>query len=223
MGGWEDKGPTLDRLLRKFILSQAISHNMTDAVKTAMNKYHAWMYENKSMPANLQAIVYTAGVEYGDKKEWDYMLSKYKSTINPAERDTFMYALTETSNPKILLHYLKNTLNEKLIRSQDTCSVIARIAKNKIGTRMAKDFVKSKWKRLFKRYSEHGRDMGRLVSVFEKGKTISDLHEAAEFLRNRDLGAGQMSAKRALSNIYSNMKWLETNEDTVVKWFNENV
>lgn len=211
------------RLLRKYILSEAISHNMTDVVKKALDKYHTWMYKNISMPANLQSIVYTAGVEYGGVKEWNHMLKKYKSTINPAERDTFMYALTETSNPKILQHYLKSSLNEKLIRSQDTCSVIARIAKNKIGTRMAKDFVKKNWKRLFKKYNEHGRDMGRLVSVFEKGKTISDLHEAGEFLRNRELAAGKMSAKRALANIYSNMKWLDSNEKTVVQWFDDNV
>jgi len=45
------------------------------------------------------------------------------------------------------------TMDSKVIRSQDTCSVIEHIATNPKGRKMAYDFVTKNWDELYKRYA----------------------------------------------------------------------
>jgi len=217
--GWEDKGTHLEKYLRGAVLRNAVFHNDSESVKTAKKMFNDWMINNKRIPANLRSTIYLAGIKYGGQQEWDYMYEKFESSQFPSEQRKLMFSLTETSDPKILKQYLEATLDEEVIRSQDTCSVIEHIAGNPVGTKMAMKFVKKNWKILYKRYGTGSFDISSLVkSTFGSVKTKAGLKDAEHFLTTHQLGSGKLAAKQALAAIRNHIKWLEKNEKSVVQW-----
>lgn len=214
--GWKDSGTHLDKFLRKLVLQNAVSCNISRAVETGKHMYSQWMIKNMSIPANLLSLVFESGIKYGGEAEWNYMFSKYMSTINPAEKNSFMYALTKSSELKILERYLKLTLDDKYVRSQNTPQVISMIARNTVGTKLVRNFVKGNWERLLKRCKTH---IGDIISaVFSSGRTKQELTEARAFLNTHKLGSGKRNARRAIANIRNNISWLEKHESTVKQW-----
>ena len=91
----------------------------------------------KKIPSNLRDIVYYAGLQYGGETEWNFMFEQYKRSTVPTEQKTLMFALAATSDAGILKKYLDMTLDDTIIKQQDTCYVISKIAGNPKGRHMA--------------------------------------------------------------------------------------
>jgi len=217
--GWEDEGTHLEKYLRGAVLRNAVFHNETESVKKALSIFNDWMVNKKHIPANLRSTIYLAGIKYGGEAEWNYMFKKYNTSQYPSEQRKLMFSLTESSDPKILRKYLDMSLDDDVIRSQDTCSVIEHIAGNPKGTKMAYKFVKRNWKILYKRYGTGSFDMSSLIkSTFGGLKTKAGLKDAEEFLSTHPVGSGKLAAKQALAGVRNHIKWLEKNEKSVVKW-----
>lgn len=219
--GWEDKGTHLEKYLRGAVLRNAVFHNDTDAVKKARSIFNDWMDKGKNIPANLRSTIYLAGIKYGGQKEWNFMFKRYQTTNYPSEQRKLMFSLTESADPKILRKYLDSSLDDDVIRSQDTCSVIEHIAGNPVGTKMTYKFVKRNWKLLYKRYGTGSFDISSLIkAVFGSMKTKAGLKDAEKFLGSHPVGSGKLAAKQTLAGIRNHIKWLEKNEKEVVHWMN---
>ncbi len=54
-----------------------------------------------------------------------------------------------------ILSLLKKTSDQNVIRNQDETNMIANIAQNKIGKRLAWDYIVENWDDLYKRYLLH--------------------------------------------------------------------
>lgn len=219
--GWEDKGTHLEKYLRGAVLRNAVFHNDSGSVKKARSIFNDWMIKGTRIPANLRSTVYLAGIKYGGQKEWNFMLNQYKTTNYPSEQRKLMFSLTESADPKILRKYLDSSLDDDVIRSQDTCSVIEHIAGNPIGTKMTYKFVKRNWKLLYKRYGTGSFDISSLIkAVFGSLKTKAGLADATKFLSTHPVGSGKLAAKQAIAGVKNHIRWLEKNEREVVHWMN---
>lgn len=56
--GWNDDGSFGDKLLRMMVLDLACASRMDDCVKTAKDKFAAWMDGGEFIAPNLREIVY---------------------------------------------------------------------------------------------------------------------------------------------------------------------
>lgn len=224
--GWKDEGTHLQKYLRGAVLRSSVHHNDSQSVNAALKIFNDWMYQNKSIPANMRSTIYLAGIKYGGEKQWNHMYKIYETTQFPAEQRKIMFALTDTTNKTILKKYLSWTMDNSKIRSQDTCSVIEHISLNPVATEMTYNFVKKHWHTLFKRYGKGSFDMSRLIkSVFGRFKTEEGLKEAQDFLstQKHQLGSGKLAAKQAIAAIKNHIAWLKKNEKDVVAWLKKKV
>merc|ERR1719361_3223111 len=122
------------------------------------------------------------------------MYDKYMKSQFPSEKKKLMISLTGSSNVTTLQQYLEKTLDDDVIKSQDTCSVIESIAGNHKGRKLALAFVKKHWDVLFKRYGHGSFDMSRLIkAVFGGARTQDDFEDAKKFLTSHDLGSGRLA------------------------------
>ncbi|XP_047132820.1 endoplasmic reticulum aminopeptidase 1 isoform X2 [Hydra vulgaris] len=222
--GWSDEGTHLNRYLRGAALRSSVMHNDTDSVKRALEIFDRFMNNHESVAPNLRSTVYLAGIKYGGKEQWEFMLNKYLNSPFPSEQRKIMFALADSSDESILKKYLSWSMNTSIIRTQDTCGVIEHISTNIKGTKMAEDFVIKNWEKLFERYGKGSFDMSSLIkTVFARMKTKEDLKKAKKFLESHKLGSGSLAAKQSINAISNHIHWLEKNEKKVCEWLKNKI
>merc|ERR1711962_563561 len=198
---------------------------MFDSVNTAKHMYKEWMTTGKNVSTNLREVVYYAAIRYGGASEWDFMFNKYLHSTVATEKQMLMFSLAETSDADILQKYLKMTLNKKIIKTQDTCYIINKVANNPIGRKMAYLFLNKNWSEFVKRYDagSNFRDWVQLFNgVLGTGKTGKDLMRASLFLEMHPGGA-KLASEQAVADILNHITWLKRNEKVVVEWLKKNM
>ena len=137
-----------------------------------------------------------------------------------------MLALTATSNPRILKKYLEMTLDDSIIKQQDTCSVISKIATNPLGRRMAYRYMTQHWQQFLLRYGQgiNARDLVALFTgIFGTGKTEADLVQWKNFREGHDAAGGRLALEQAGADIRNHIAWLNRSEQVVVDWLKNKV
>ncbi|XP_066912412.1 glutamyl aminopeptidase-like isoform X1 [Clytia hemisphaerica] len=223
---WEDKGSHLDKYLRGSALRLAVSHGDKEAIKKGKELFNKWKDSKgkDSIPPNLRSAVYLAAIKYGGQEEWNYMYNEFRTTSFPSEERKLMFALADTQDQKQLEKYLKMSMDNKIIRSQDTCSVIEHIAGNPKGRELAYNFVEKNWDTLFERYGTGSFDMSRLVkAVFGRYKTKAKLEKVKKFLGSHKMGSGKLASKQAIAAVKNHIAWLKKNGKKVESWLKKQV
>jgi len=219
--GWNDDGSDLTRMLREIVLKLAVANGEKSSVNKAKELFKTWM-EGKAIAPNLRESVYYVGIKHGGQAEWNLMFNRYKSCIVPSEKDLMRRSLTLTSDKNILGNYLNMTLDDKIIKAQDSCHIIEAIAQNPIGQKMAYGFLCDNWGVLLQRYRHHFKELAKIfMAVFGRGKTTDDLKVADRFFKSHDMGGGKLAAENTLESIKSNINWIQTHETEVVSWLKE--
>lgn len=98
----EKRRPALCRLLRKLILRTALDADMEEAREKSLQYFHDYKNKNESVPANLKAVAYSAGVKFGGLEEWKFAWDKFKESQIPSEKSIWMHALADSPHPYIL-------------------------------------------------------------------------------------------------------------------------
>jgi len=224
--GFKDTGSYHEKLLRTTVMQVAVEQNHPESVATAKKMYQEWMVNDKAIPVNLRDAVYYAGLKYGGEKEWNFMFHKYRSTKVPSEKQTLMFALAATSDATLLKKYLEMTLDEDIIKSQDTCYVINKIGNNPIGRHMAYEYINKEWPTFLKRYGQgiNFRDLVALFTgIFSTGKTEADLAECEEFFKTHKTAGGKLAADQAKADIKNHIEWLKKSEKAVLDWLQRKI
>jgi len=224
--GFKDTGSYHEKLLRTTVMQVAVEQNHPESVATAKKMYQEWMVNDKAIPVNLRDAVYYAGLKYGGEKEWNFMFHKYRSTKVPSEKQTLMFALAATSDATLLKKYLEMTLDEDIIKSQDTCYVINKIGNNPIGRHMAYEYINKEWPTFLKRYGQgiNFRDLVALFTgIFSTGKTEADLAECEEFFKTHKTAGGKLAADQAKADIKNHIEWMKKSEKVVLDWLQRKI
>ena len=144
-----------------------------------------------------------------------------------------------------ILSLLKKTSDQNVIRNQDETNMIANIAQNKIGKRLAWDYIVENWDDLYKRYLLHKKiiklssfkyllissffllsyggvsfTLSRLVErVLANFNTNYELILVEKFIGERGtLGVATNSFNEAVENININIRWMNKNSNRVTNW-----
>lgn len=98
------------------------------------------------------------------------------------------------------------------------------IAANRVGETLVWDYVRTNWDEMVKRFGLNERYLGKLIPDISRNfATQMRLSEMKEFFaKYPDAGAGALSRKIALEKIQQNIKWLDSNLQSLSDWLNVN-
>lgn len=111
-------------------------------------------------------------IKFGNDQDWLDLFNKANGTQNYAEKFRMIRALSKTTNINLLKLYLKSvdlilkfpylsfnilsllskSADQNVVRNEDETTIIADVADNIYGRRLAFDYVDNNWDQLFKKY-----------------------------------------------------------------------
>jgi len=220
--GWKDTGSHLEKYLRASILRTSVDHGDEESIAEAKKIFNDWMYNQKRIAPNLRSTIYLAGVKKGSKKQWDYMWALHQKSNVPTEQKKLMFSLADTEDPELIDRYMSWTMNDTVIRSQDSISLISHLSGNRKAANKAYVFVKKNWDKIYERYGSGSFEMtGIIKSVFGRFKTKEKLEEVKQFFKTHKSGTGGRAVKQVLSGIKNHIDWLEKHEEEVEQWLDQ--
>jgi len=220
--GWDTSGDHVQQLLRQRILEVAIRARDPSAIKEATNRFRALVDKQQKVPADLQEVVYNAGVEYGTGLDWDFCFSKYNTTNVPSETSILLVALAHTKDTYTLQRYLDLILDKSVIRPQDVRTVITAVSQNQAGSLLAWRHLQRHWSRLFELFGRGSFTMGAIIKgVTGQFSTQFEYDQVKSFFAHRDVGAGKRSLEQSLEKIEINLLFRQKFEAKIFSWLDE--
>lgn len=119
---------------------------------------------------------------------------------------------------------LKASANTNIIRKQDETSVIAYVALNSAGRRLAYDYLEENWQGLVERHGSTSFTLPSLIeSITSRLSSNYHLQRIQDFIKKTpNLGVTEDAFEQAIENININIRWLITNLKPIVDWLDEN-
>eukprot|EP01135_Chromosphaera_perkinsii_P005100 Nk52_evm11s316 gene=Nk52_evmTU11s316 len=214
---WEDTSDHLMKMKQNIIPRFACAVGYSKCVEKAKAIYTKLMKkEHVDIVADVSGSVYNIGVEKGGEAEWQYAWELFESTDVAYEKRRLIGALAKAREPYLLEKYLVFSLDETKVRSQDTISVIAAVARNNIATDMVWRFFQDNYDVLLGRYGKTSFSFASLIkSVSYRFASQREYTDFAEFFLQRETGTGKSAVKQQLDYIDSNTEWIENNLDAL--------
>ncbi|KAL0271355.1 UNVERIFIED_CONTAM: hypothetical protein PYX00_008471 [Menopon gallinae] len=226
------KDPQLVIYKRIYILSWACALGHEDCVKNSVKLFKDWMLskdpdsENPISP-NLKSIVYCTAIRVGGEKEWNFAWERYLNSNVGSEKDLILEALGCSSEIWILSRYLDWSMSETNgIRKQDVAKVFGALSENPVGQMLAFKFLRSQWQKL-KNYL--GPSMFSISTIVRSAtKWINNDLEFSDLVHfakqnSHDLGAASRAVDQVVEQAAANIRWMESNYETIVKWLTDAV
>lgn len=151
----------------------------------------------------------------GDAALYDRMLANVKNAKTPEEYYTYLQALAEFSDPKLLERTLQYAISPD-VRSQDALQLIAGVARNPSGERLAWDFVRSHWSDVEK--------VGGPFAGLEVAASVGSFCDAGlrdevkDFFFEHTTGAGERTLKQSLERINYCIDLRSQQSDKLAAW-----
>lgn len=221
-----DTGDHLNKLMQAEVLNFLLDIDHAETLEWAEEKYSAYMQTGNVsvVGADLSPIMRCGGVMRGQEAEWDFAWEKFKSNKIASENRVFLYVLSCTRNPTILIRYLYESLSKETIRTQDTISVIAYVFKNPVGTNIALNFVIENWDTLIELFGGSTFALHKLIpSMTTWISTPIQAQQVRSFLESKieQSKTGQRPIKQAYESMDYNVQFLQKHEANMERWFKE--
>ncbi len=127
----------------------------------AVEHFHRFLEDRTSLAPDLVSASARVVVADGDEGAWATVRDLYSEASNPQDRIRYLYALTETGDPDILLRTLDMAITAE-VRSQDAPFLIAQVMGHRAGTAIAWDWVERHWDEIVARFPG-----GLVARIFE--------------------------------------------------------
>ncbi|KAK2918320.1 aminopeptidase Ey [Channa argus] len=207
-------------------IRMACSTGEAECQTLTTTQFQQWMDnpQHNLIHPNLRSAVYCSAIAAGAEEQWEFAWSQFKNATVASEASKLMSALACTSNTTQLETYLSYTLEPAMIRKQDATSVITSVASNRVGQRLAWDFVKTNWKYMFTQYGVGSFSFASMISaVTARFSTPAELQQLEEFEKEHSaagFGSATLAVQQALERTKANIKWLQQNKQEILDWFN---
>ncbi|KAG8193296.1 hypothetical protein JTE90_003783 [Oedothorax gibbosus] len=222
--GWTDEGDHLTKKLRSAVLRVLMRFDDEHTISKAKQTFQNWMTLNIRVAPNLRSVVYSSGVKFGGKEEWQFCWKQYQKTQVPSEKRLLLQALGYTQDMWQLSQYLNYSLDRDKVKPQDTALVIAMAARNPIGRLLTWRFVRMNWSLFLEMFGPGSFSMDMIL-----GESVShfsskfDYDEVRNYFSGRNVGTGTQSLQQSLERIRANIRWRENTEASVIQWLQHNV
>ncbi|KAL8573749.1 hypothetical protein ACOMHN_019023 [Nucella lapillus] len=174
----------------------------------------------ESISPSLRYYMYCAAVKAGSEDDWLFVLTRLREEDSPKDEGYLTAALSCTNRPWLLNTLLQMALSGQDIRCDKASFVIADVARNDVGTRLAWDFLRANWDVILREYRTDPVSLKRLISSFASVfSSPLQLQEMEAFVDSHpDLGVATKAFQVALDSNRANIRWMEKNYDIVRSW-----
>nr|XP_040569452.1 endoplasmic reticulum aminopeptidase 1-like isoform X3 [Lepeophtheirus salmonis] len=218
--GWEDKGSHEKKLLRKFALMTALTAEYSDAERRGEELFLNYKNKNISIPPNLRAVAYIAGVKFGKLDDWLFAWEKFNKIQQvPSEKSLWMNSLAESTSTYILQRYLDATLDRTRIRLQDVRKILGSVAHNPTGSHLVWRHFQFHFPQFQKMFRKGSFPMvGIIESTISHFSTEFDYNSVYNFFRKRNVGSGIRALEQSIEEIRINIRWRQLHEESIKDW-----
>jgi aminopeptidase N len=198
------------------------SNGYQDCIDRAKEKYDDW-YLNDEPLKDFKNVVLQTVMRYANEEDWRKLYEKALKTTDNSEKLRLFRGLASTRNYNLLKFLLSKTSDATVVRTQDETSLIASIASNSVGTKLAYDYLEENWDMLIEKYGSVSFTLPTLVtSITNKLNTKYDLKRVEYFIATHYLGVTTEAFQTAVENINTNIRWTERNVENIKKWLQNN-
>ncbi len=219
--GWESgvDETHLISLLRSVVLNQSGHFGNSSVLDEANKRFKKFLIDDSSITPDLRGVIYALAAESGDEATFEQLLQLAEKFDLQEEKVRIHGALTRFQQPNLITRALELSLDQDVIRIQDTPRIIMGMAANPSALRITWEFMKDNWKEFDRRYGGGGFAVMRLVSITGAFNTIEDLHDVKAFFDANPVPAATRTVEQSLERINLNNKWLDLNVPTLSDWF----
>lgn len=181
----------------------------------ARHKFNQYMKDRNSISADIAQDVLSIVAYNGGLKEYEQVLSAYKSERIPEHEKKLLSALADFRQPQLVERTLKMVLGPE-IRAQDGFRVIAFLLKSDDTNKQTWQFVKKNWKKINAKFP--GRSMSYIASACGSFDLPAEEKDLNQFYSAHKLPSAKSSVSRMLEKVHSNVLYRKRNENKIRAW-----
>jgi aminopeptidase N len=218
MGGLdlsESKSGKLDAVKHQVLIASwscrfDVANCISDA-EELFRKYQKNPSEKNIISKELRSVIYCTSIRHGSEKEWEFLWGQYKKSNVASEKNTILSSLGCTREIWLLRRFLEWSVTpNSAIRKQDSTTVFAAVAGNDVGYYVAKNFLYTKAKDIYKYLGQSSKRISRyLSSVATQTTNEDDYKELQNFVKDNQayLKEVKQGVEQSLETAKLNVQW----------------
>ncbi|KAB1281025.1 Endoplasmic reticulum aminopeptidase 1 [Camelus dromedarius] len=217
---WTDEGSVSERLLRSQLLLLACLRKYQPCVQRAEAYFKEWKEANGnlSLPNDVTLAVFAVGAQ--NPEGWDFLYSKYQSSLSSTEKNQIEFALCISQNKEKLQWLLEQSFKGDVIKTQEFPDILRAIGRNPVGYPLAWKFLRENWNNLVQKFELGSSSIASMVvGTTNQFSTRARLEEVKEFFSSlKENGSQLRCVQQTIETIEENIRWMDKNFDKIRVW-----
>uniref|UniRef100_A0A8C2YMT5 Aminopeptidase n=2 Tax=Chinchilla lanigera TaxID=34839 RepID=A0A8C2YMT5_CHILA len=217
---WTDDGSVSERMLRSQLLLLACVRQYEPCVRRAEGYFRKWKESNGnlSLPIDVTLAVFAVGAQNTDG--WDFLFSKYQSSLSSTEKSQIEFALCVSQNKEKLQWLLDQSFKGDIIKTQEFPHILTFIGGNPVGYPLAWQFLRENWNKLVQKFELGSNSIAHMVmGTTNRFSTRTRLAEVKGFFYSLEGNGSQLRCvQQTIETIEENIRWMDKNFDRIRVW-----
>ncbi|XP_065402574.1 endoplasmic reticulum aminopeptidase 1 isoform X3 [Macaca fascicularis] len=217
---WTDEGSVSERMLRSQLLLLACVRKYQPCVQRAEGYFRKWKESNGnlSLPIDVTLAVFAVGAQ--STEGWDFLYSKYQSSLSSIEKEQIEFALCTTQNKEKLQWLLDESFKGDKIKTQEFPGILVLIGRNPVGYPLAWKFLRKNWNKLVQKFELGSQSIAHMVmGTTNQFSTRTWLEEVKGFFSSlKENGSQLRCVQQTIETIEENIRWMDKNFDKIRVW-----
>lgn len=217
---WTDEGSVSERMLRSQLLLLACVRKYQPCVHRAEDYFRKWKESNGnlSLPVDVTLAVFAVGAQ--STEGWDFLYSKYQSSLSSTEKNEIEFALCITQNKEKLQWLLDESFKGDNIKTQEFPKILTFIGRNPVGYPLAWQFLRENWNKLVQKFELGSPSIAHMViGTTNQFSTRTRLEEVKGFFSSlKENGSQLRCVQQTIETIEENIRWMDKNFDKIRVW-----
>lgn len=217
---WTDEGSVSERMLRSQLLLLACVRKYQPCVQRAEGYFREWKEANGnlSLPSDVTMAVFAVGAQ--NPEGWDFLFSKYQSSLSSTEKNRIEFALCMSQNKEKLQWLLDQSFKGDIIKTQEFPDILRSIGRNPVGYPLAWKFLRENWNKLVQKFELGSPSISYMVmGTTNQFSTRARLEEVKGFFSSlKENGSQLRCVQQTIETIEENIRWMDKNFDKIKVW-----
>ncbi|XP_027257655.1 endoplasmic reticulum aminopeptidase 1 [Cricetulus griseus] len=217
---WTDEGSVSQRMLRSQLLLLACVRKYQPCVQRAEGYFREWKASNgtMSLPVDVTMAVFAVGAQ--NTEGWDFLYSKYQSSLSVTEKSQIEFALCTSQDPEKLQWLLDESFKGDTIKTQEFPHILILIGRNPVGYPLAWKFLRENWNKLVQKFELGSTTISYMVlGTTDQFSTRARLEEVKGFFSSlKENGSQLRCVQQTIEAIEENIRWMEKNFEKIRLW-----
>lgn len=217
---WADEGSVSQRMLRSQLLLFACVRKYQPCVQRAEGYFREWKASNGTMrlPVDVTMAVFAVGAQ--NTEGWDFLYSKYQSSLSGTEKSQIEFALCTSQDPEKLQWLLDQSFKGDTIKTQEFPHILILIGRNPVGYPLAWKFLRENWNKLVQKFDLGSPTIAYMVmGTTDQFSSRARLEEVKGFFSSlKENGSQLRCVQQTIEAIEENIQWMERNFEKIRLW-----